>query len=124
MNCRIKCVAVLIAVGVGMCATPAQAVQNCDGRVQRAAFAALVDNGATCWSFINRFGPKAMRSEACQDMDAAMDRAEEESVRLRGCKYVPYGATLTQLEYVNWLADELRRFRMMRWDDRKGWVEQ
>ena len=120
MSSRAKCAAILLLVGVGM---SVEAAPSCDGRVQRAAFAELVDAGASCWMNISRFGPDMWYSDACQHAMDASERAEEESVRLKGCKYIPYGATPEQVRYVSWLADELRRFRLGKWDSEKGWVK-
>lgn len=117
-----------LILAAALCCTTATATATpvCDGSVARDYHLAANRAGATCWSFLTRFGPDvALESGECQLANDLMLRAEREHVKLQraGCVKLVNGVSRDDVLYTGWLADELTKYRTkMKWVEGKGWM--
>lgn len=114
-----------ILTAVLCCTTAtATAAPKCDASLARGYTEETINAGATCWSFLTRFGPEHWSSDACTEMGRAatnMTRAIK-ALDSAGCTSWTNGPTRQNLDYINWLHKDLKRLQGMQWDDRRGWV--
>lgn len=97
----------------------------CDGSVGREYTLRTNSAGATCHSFVTRFGPSMWKTtEECREVNvfAAMAQREYEALRDQGCTQMVNGPTRGELWYTRWLTREFTRLQSARWDDNKGWI--
>lgn len=114
---------VACALLLGTSAT-ATAATKCDGSVGREYTLKANNAGATCWSFVTRFGPSRFDTDECYEMDRYVARAMSEfkALQERGCGQMDGGPTRGELDYTRWLGKEFRRIGASTWVDGKGWV--
>lgn len=114
--------AALCCTAVTATATPAEPV--CDGSLAREYAQQANNAGATCHSFVTRFGPSRYNTDECYVMDrhVGMTVKALEALKAKGCTRMENGPTGGELAYARWLGREFDRLRASVWVEGKGWV--
>lgn len=114
----------ILAVMLGCVASGAVAAPNCDASVVRAYTLDMIDAGATCHSFVSRFGPSRWGTEECIEMGryAVKVKREMAVIKAAGCTSWTNGPSRENLAYATWLHKELVRLQASQWDEQRGWV--
>lgn len=115
---------ILLAAALCCTTTTAIAIPDCDGGVARGYTLQANGAGATCHSFVTRFGPSRYDTDECYDMDRYVARAlrEFEALKARGCVQMKNGPTRGEIAYARWLGREFDKLRNATWSDERGWV--
>lgn len=113
----------LCALLLGITAT-ATAAPQCDGSLAREYAQQANNAGATCYSFVTRFGPSRYSTDECYVMDryVGMTVKALEALKAKGCVKMENGPTAGELEYARWLGREFTKLRGAVWIDEMGWV--